>query len=311
MFSAVRLSRLIVAASVAAALTAPALALSAAEPSQKAGEVRVHISVTDEDGKALSISPADISIQEDGRAREVLRVEKAAGPLQIALLVDDSQAAQAAIADIRAALTQVIATVLGANPDSQIALISFGERPTLLVDYTSSRAQLERGVNRIFARPGSGAYMLEAIASATRGVIKRGAPRAHLIVIGTEGVEFSNDHFQRVLDGLAESGASLWALTLTAGPRAGDTDETRNRSVVLGRGTSASGGRHDQVLANSALPSRLDAIAGLLLNQYAVTFGRPDSLVPPQTIDIKVTLPGARVLAPDTAPRLLHAGARK
>jgi hypothetical protein len=309
-FSAVRLSRLIVAASVAA-LTVPALAQSAAPPAQKPGEARVHISVTDEDGKALAISPADISIEEDGRAREVLRVEKATEPLQIALLVDDSQAAQTAIAEIRTALKQVIATVLDANPESQIALISFGERPTLLVDYTNGRAQLERGATRIFARPGSGAYMLEAIASATRGIIKRGAARPHIIVIGTEGVEFSNDHFQRVLDSLADSGASLWALTLTDAPRAADTDETRNRSIVLGRGTAASGGRQDQVLANSALPARLDAVADLLLNQYAVTFGRPDSLVPPQTIDIRVTLPGARVLAPDTAPRLLHAGSRK
>ena len=310
MFSAVRLSRLIAAAAVAAAFAAPARAQSAA-PENKPGEVRIHISVTDENGKALAITAGDVSIEEDGRAREVLRVEKAAEPLQIALLVDDSQAAQSAIADIRTALKQVIGTVLDASPDSQIALISFGERPTLLVDYTNSRAQLERGANRIFSRPGSGAYMLEAIASATRGVVKRGEPRPHIVVIGTEGVEFSNDHFQRVLDGLADSGASLWALTLTAGPRAGDTDETRNRSIVLGRGTVASGGRHDQVLANSALPSRLDAVANVLLNQYAVTFGRPESLVPPQSIAIRVTLPGARVLAPDTAPRLLHTGPKK
>ncbi|MDQ3170086.1 MAG: VWA domain-containing protein [Acidobacteriota bacterium] len=308
MFSAVRLSRLMAAAAVAGAVTVPALAQSPVTPEKKPGEARVHISVTDDDGKALAITAGDVSIEEDGRAREVLRVEKASDPLQIALLVDDSQAAQSAIAEIRAALKQVIGTVLEANPDSQIALISFGERPTLLVDYTNSRAQLERGANRIFARPGSGAYMLEAIVSATRGVAKRRAARPHIVVIGTEGVEFSNDHFQRVLDNLSESGATLWALTLTAGPRAGDTDETRNRAVVLGRGTTASGGRHDQVLANSALPSRLDAVAQLLLNQYAVTFGRPDSLVPPESIAITVSLPGARVLAPDTPPRATHAG---
>ena len=310
MFSVVRLSRLIAAAAVAAAFAAPAVAQSAT-PEKKPGEARVHISVTDGDGKALAITTADVSIEEDGRAREVLRVEKASEPLQIALLVDDSQAAQSAIADIRAALKQVIGTVLDASPDSQIALISFGERPTLLVDYTNSRAQLERGASRIFSRPGSGAYMLEAIASATRGILKRGAMRPHIVVIGTEGVEFSNDHFQRVLDGLADSGATLWALTLTAGPRAGDTDETRNRSIVLGRGTAGSGGRQDQVLANSALPSRLDEVAQVLLNQYAVTFGRPESLVPPQSIAIRVTLPGARVLAPDTAPRLLRTGPKK
>ena len=285
---------------VAAVLAAAAVGMQAAG---QAREGRVYISVTDGDGTVLPITAADVAITEDGRSREVLRVDKASGPVQIALLVDDSQAATAAINDLRKGLTQFVSKVLAANADSEIAVISFGERPTLLTDYTNNRAQLERGINRIFARPGSGAYMLEAIASAARGVQKRDAERAHIVVVGTEGVEFSNDHYDRVLDQLAESGATLWALTLTAGPRAGDTDEVRNRSIVLGRGTIKSGGRQDQVLANSAVPMALDRVADAIFNQYVVTYGRPDALVPPETIEVKVTKPGARVLAPEFAPR--------
>lgn len=310
MFSAVRFCRPVVLAA-AVVLAPPPAAGQDEQPAQKAGEARVLISVTSQDGTQLAIAPADLTIEEDGRPREVLRVEQATDPLQIALLVDDSAAAQSAISDIRTGVKRFITTVLDASPDTQIALISFGERPTLLTDYTNNRALLERGANRIFSRPNSGAYMLEAIAGATRGVKKRGVERAHIIVIGTEGVEFSNDSYQQVLDGLSASGGSLWALTLMSGPRASDTEETRNRAIVLGRGTAASGGRQDQVLANSAIPSRLAQVATLLLNQYLVTYARPESLVPPENISITVGVPGARLLAPETAPRLRHAGPAK
>ena len=270
----------------------------------QAREGRVYITATDRDGKPAALTPADLAITEDGRVREVLRVEKASGPLQIALLIDDSQAAQSAIHEIRTALRPFANKILAANPDSQIALITFGERPVLVTDYTNSHAQLERGINRIFARQGSGAYMLEAIVSAARGLAKREGDRSHIIVIGTEGVEFSNDHYERVLDHLAESGAALWALTLTAGQRAEITEEVRNRNVVIGRGTSVSGGRQDLVLANSAIPHSLDRLADTILGQYVVTYGRPDTLVPPKRIEVKVTKPGVRVLAPETAPRV-------
>lgn len=285
------------------AATAVLGARAASPDTVQAREGRVYISVTD-DHKIVPITAADVTVSEDGRAREVLKVEKASAPLQIALLVDDSQAAQAAISDIRTALKQFVAKVLDANADSQIALITFGERPTLLTDYTNSKASLERGITRIFARQGSGAYMLEAIVSATRGILARDAERAHIIVVGTEGVEFSNDHYERVLAHLAESGASLWALTLTAGPRADETDEVRNRGVVIGRGTSQTGGRQDLVLANSALPMSLDRVAATIFDQYVVTYGRPDTLVPAKTIEVKVTKPGAKVLAPEHAPRV-------
>jgi VWFA-related protein len=298
-FSRAFATRLITAVALLAAAST-----SAAAQQTASRDGRVYVSVTDKDGKVLPLAAADVSIKEDGRAREVLKVEKATEPLQIALLVDDSQAATMAINDLRAALSKTIARVLEANPASQIAIITFGERPTLVTDYTNNRGQLERGISRIFARPGAGAYMLEAIVSAAKGVAKREPGRAHLIAIGTEGVEFSNDHYSSVLNQLGESGATLWALTMSAGPRADETEEIRNRGMVLGRGTSQTGGRQEQALANSAVPVVLDRIVDYIFNQYVVTYGRPDTLVPPKKIEVKIAKPGAKVLAPSSAPRV-------
>lgn len=297
------------AAHVAAALVVAAFAAPSASAQPQPAETRIFISVTDGDGKAATVLKQDIAVTEDGQSREVLRLEKAEGPAHIALLVDDSQAAQSAIAEMRTALRKFVQTTLAASPESQIALITFGERPTLLVDYTNSPEQLEKGITRIFARPASGAYMLEAIRSATRGIEKRELARPHIVVIGSEGIEFSNDSYARVLESIADSGASLWALTLTSGPRADESlEEVRNRAIVLGRGTVESGGRQFQVLANSAIGMRLATVGDLILNQYVVTFARPDSLVPPDKLKVTVTLPGADVLAPSFAPRARKTG---
>jgi len=38
---------------------------------------------------------------------------------------------------------------------NQVALIAFGERPTVFTEYTSSPAELQKGINRIWAQRGS------------------------------------------------------------------------------------------------------------------------------------------------------------
>ena len=50
----------------------------------------------------------------------------------------------------------------------QVAVITIGERPTINTDYTPDLQQATKGVQRIFATPGTGAYLrsLQKIANA-------------------------------------------------------------------------------------------------------------------------------------------------
>ena len=61
------------------------------------------VSVVDRDSgqPVTELSPADVVVREDGVRREVLRVTRASGPMHIAVLVDNSAAAEPAIPDIR------------------------------------------------------------------------------------------------------------------------------------------------------------------------------------------------------------------
>ena len=80
------------------------------------------------------LTASDFGVREDRVAREVLKAEPATAPLQVALLIDDSQAATSMIQPLRDGITGFIDQLQG---KAEIALITFGERPTTLVEYTS------------------------------------------------------------------------------------------------------------------------------------------------------------------------------
>ncbi len=67
-----------------------------------------------------------------------------------------------------------------------------GERPTSVAERTTDVEALKKGVSRIFARPGSGAYLLEGILDVSRGLQKREVARPVIVAITHEGVEYSN-----------------------------------------------------------------------------------------------------------------------
>ena len=65
----------------------------------------LYVSVLNDAGAPVpDLGPSDFIVREDGLAREVLRVAPATDPMQIAVLVDNSQAARDDIADMRKAL---------------------------------------------------------------------------------------------------------------------------------------------------------------------------------------------------------------
>jgi VWFA-related protein len=284
-------------------LSAVGLALASAavdgQTPQRASERRtrdVYASVLDSSGKPVTgLTAADFVVREEGVVREVLKAGPATDGLVIALTVDDSQASTPLMQFIRDGLTTFVKRLDG---KAQIALSAFGERPTPLVEYTDSAAQLQKGVERLFAKSGGGAYFLEAIVELARGIERREAPRKAIVaLIAENGPEFSNLYSPRVLDALKRSGAALHVIAMGQ-PSANDTDELRNRNMVIAEGTALTGGRRDQVLAESGIGDRLVQLADELTNQYVVSYLRPESLIPPEKIEVSVKKPGLTVRAP-------------
>ena len=286
---------------LAASLTASLTVISpgtAASTDQKQATRDIYVSVLDSTGTPVTgLGAEDFTVREDGAAREVLKAGPATAPLTISLLVDDSQAAEPAIQELRRGLTAFVEQM---QDKAEMALATFGERPTSVVEYTTSTEALKRGVT-IFARQGSGAYLLDALVDVSRGIQKREAARPVIIALTVEGVEFSNLYHQPVLDELRKSGATFHALVIGT-PSDSLSDAMRNRNIVLAQGTSETGGRRDQLLAPSAMPEKLKQLGNELLNQYVVTYSRPETLIPPEKVEVSVDRPGVTVRAPTIAP---------
>ena len=259
----------------------------------------VYVSVLDNrDAPVSGLGIADFVVREDGVAREVVKVEPATAPLDVMLLVDDSQALNAALQPTREGIDRFIDKMQGAGT---LGLMSFGERPTSLVKPTTDAAMLKRGAGRIFARTAAGTYLLEAIQEVSRDFRRRESDRKHIVITWMQGTEFSNLHYQNVLKDLDASGATLHVLEI-GGPNDSRTDELRNLNMVISEGTKRTGGRRDQVLAESGIAEVLPRVVDDLKAQYVVSYGHPDTLIPPEKLQVTVNRPGVTVHAPTKVP---------
>ena len=285
-----RSSVLIVPAILLAALAAvPRLAAQAIQRS-------MFVSVVDDAGAPIpDLGPSDFIVREDNMAREVLRVAPADEPMQIAVLVDTSQQARNDISHMRTALPPFVTALTNPNEagrKNEVAIIAFGERPTIFTDYTTNVAELQKGINRIWAQQNSGAYLLDAIVETSQGFKKREAKRPVIVAIAAEGRELSYRSYEQVLTPLRDGSAPLYAL-MVGTPFNDLTDEGRSRIIVLDHGTSNTGGHREQLLTPMALGDRLKQLANELTHQYRVTYARPQSLIPPEKITVATTRTGA------------------
>ncbi len=277
------------------------LAGSALPEAQRAlRDQTIFVSVTDRQGRpAEALLASELTIREDGNAREILKVEKATAPLEIAVLIDSSDVTQGATPDLREAISTFAAAIWKASPESQIALYTFGERPTLQADFTTSAVALGRGVDRLFAVSGSGAYFVEAVVEAANALARRKPARAAIVAFVDEnGPEFSTRRHDQAMAAVAAARASLWTIARESFNDNPMVSETRERSLVLGDVTQRSGGQNAMIFAPSALKARFGDIAAQLLGQFAVTYGRPESLIPPERLEVRLSKDGYRLAAP-------------
>lgn len=271
-------------------ILAATLAVAAsASPVAQAIQRSLYVSVLDRAGVPVAgLGPADFIVREDRVAREVLRVGPADEPMQIALLVDNSQAAEGYIRDYREALPAFVAAMTEpGGPKHEVSLVALAERPTILSRYTSDRTELLKAVQRVFSLSGSAAYLLDGIIETSQGLVKRAAPRPVIVAITTEGPELSDRHFEQVLAPLEASGAALHVVSIGR-----PANLEHDRGVVIDRGTKESGGRYDTILLGTALTARMKEIARDLNSQYRVTYARPQTLIPPERITVSAATPG-------------------
>lgn len=257
--------------------------LVASLAAQDSRERILYVSAVDHSGDPVQgLGPDAFVVREDGVRREVLRVTPATDPIDLALLVDNSQAAEHDIPFIRDALTKFTAAVSSSNPTT---IIGLAERPTILADYSTTPKKLADGVGRIFATHGAGMTLLDAVVEVTNGLNKREGPRAAIIAVITDGPEFTFRFAKDVTNTLTRAHVPFYAVALGQFYYS-DEQGIRERTFLLNEGTTESGGERVALVSPNGIEPSLLKIGRELTAQYKVVYSRPESLIPPRTVEI-------------------------
>ena len=272
-----------------------AIAVFSSSSSRLTGQARertLFVSAVDDKGEPVEgLGPDAFVVREDGRRREVLRVSRATEPIDIALIVDNSQAAAGEITFIRDGVSKFVSAMGTAH---RIALIGLAERPTVLTQYTTDRAQLTAATGRLFSISGSGMTLLDALYETSRGLRKRDSVRAAFVPVVTDGTEFTNRYSKDVVKELRESGAALHVIAIGRFQYS-DEHPIRERSFLLDDGPKATGGQRIQLLVANPLANAMERLARELLSQYKVVYARADSLYNTGAVEITTGRPGLTV----------------
>jgi len=280
-----------------AALLAGVVSLSISpRAAQSSREGTMFVSAVDRQGEPVSgLGPEAFTIREDGVKREVLRVSPAHEPIDIAILVDNSTAASDDIVFLRNSLSKFVTTMAAGN---HVAVIALADRPTILVDYTDDAKRLSDAVGGLFPMTQSGMTLLDGIYETTRGLARRETPRAVIVPVVTDGIEFTNRYSKDIVAALLDVDAALHMVTIGQFYHAED-HSTRERSFLLDEGPRESGGQRISLLSPHGLDAALQRLARELSAQYKVVYGRPESLIAPERAEVSsaragVTMRGAR-----------------
>lgn len=278
---------------VVAAIAGAAMIFSGTNPRAQSTDKTAYVSVVDANGKPVKdLQAADFKVGEDNVVREIASVKLATDPIFIQILGDSTRSADKLVRDLRVSLASFVHDVLGASPESQLALMEFGQASLTITNFTSKAADLEKGVNRLIPKPDAESVLLEAVVEASKNFGKKAGPRRAIVALNIEpGNEASRTPPAKIQDELMKSGASLWVLSLQL-----QNQINPARDSVLKVLTQNSGGTRQLISAPSGLEMWLKSYADALLSQYAVTYKRPAGPAP-QAMMWSVARPGVKVLA--------------
>ena len=293
----------------------------------QAGAQFIFVSVLERGSPVVGLTVEEFIVEEDGQQREILRVERAAVPMQLALLVDDSTGLTRTLSHVRNGLTELIEAL---PEGQQVALIAFGDQLQTVVDYTQDKARLTAAAAEFTLFSETSAYMTNALVETALDLRDRGAIRPVIILVTTEGANAAMDRlragaqgaavisprggqglaFDRVMDVLRETRVAVHTLVVRGvglasfSAAANTSSATRgllidqgdlDRAAVLEQLPRVTGGGREELGTTSALTTLLARIVDELSNQYILAYARPQELIPPDEIKVSVINPGMTV----------------
>jgi hypothetical protein len=262
----------------------------------------VFVTAMEENGApVVDLVASDFTIKENGKNRDVLKVELARVPMQIAIIVDDN-----GTGIFRSGLVSFVQLLQGR---AEMSLSSVVGQTQKLVEYTPHAEKVVDAIVQLTARPATpdGGQLLEGIFQAAKDQEKREAQRPVILAVTVGGEEHSTLPAHHVLDQIAKSGSTLYVISVANSAirqmrqidkPASLLEENLNLSEVLGEGPKQSGGSREIIVAAPGVTLGLQRIASELKNQYAVAYSRASESRSTEKLTVSIKRRGVLLRAP-------------
>ena len=269
---------------LASALTLTSRAAATVDPAPAEVTRKVYISATDSKGAPITdLTAADIAVKEGGKERPVVSLQPAAGPMQIAILVDDTGTGA-----FQAGVFQFIQKTLGR---AQFSISMLSPQALKLVDFTEDVGGLKDALGRLGPRgrqQPDGDQLPEAIADAAKVLQQRKAERPIVVAMTIAGGILHSIEPNNVMRTIRLTGAALNVVYITGA----------DLGQVLGDGPRESGGRLEEAGSGQAIAPAMIRIADSLLNQYQLTYTLPDGVKMSDRLNVTTSRKGINLTSP-------------
>jgi len=259
-------------------------------------EVMIPVTVRDPSGRLVSdLTRNDFRVFEDGTQQPLSDLALRQVPVDVALMVDSSSSVASNLEDFRVAAEGFAARLA---TDDRISLIKFDDKVELLLDWTKSRFQLHRALNRVEA--GMFTRFNDALLLAARDQFAAAAKSRRAVIVLTDGIDHgsSSSSLETALQSLLQAQVTVYVVSntqITRAEKLTQLDVLTNSSAArfnqleieglreriraldqsednLSQLTAATGGRLFKPLTFAALESTYAEVADELRHQYAIYY---------------------------------------
>lgn len=276
---------------VAVTVAGVATLLHAAPALQKGDKTTYAIALGPDNKPVAGLTKDDFAIREDGVDRTVVDAKQATDPLDIVLIIDTSKSVGSgeSIPQLRLGLVAFAKALFAGPAPVNMSISNTAGASVMVAENKTKFEDVEKTLEKTFADQTGNTVILEAMNDAAQKLSKSKSPRRAIVVVNMDAIsEGSSLKSQDVVLKVAQSGASLWALTYqnqltknlkNGGGGIGTGNVGQSRDFVLEKAAPL-GGLRAQITAPVDLPTILPSLAQIIVGQYAVTYTRPEGPMP-------------------------------
>ncbi len=248
------------------------------------------------------VTAANLGVKEDGKDREILKVEPASGPASVVLLADTTDTFRIYVNELRATTRGFVTAFLTKLPGSSVSLWQFGGAGVPVTPFLTDPAALTEEAARLRPRdvvPGVGAAdsnLLEGVVDGAKALGKRPEARRAVVSFNTiTASEGSKVQRSNVGSDLQKNGVSWYGVSFADGGTG-----SPNRDSLMSEVMPMSGGIRLNIQDVSRLENAVKALADIIGSQYVVTYKRSGSA---KEVAVEVRAEGARAFHARWAPK--------